>query len=457
MTNYNIAPNNYLLDFESFSTSGIELSPNQIEQAVALSDRIINPERQWQTYLNSLALFGFETWLQERDNALNLNSDHCSVKQPSYANYIDGGFNLIVGEYKLCLLTNGVTIDDLISVDRALIDLPEYAAHFYILINVVEEQAEVKIDRFISYQEIIQGKQNANLTADTDWTYEIPLEWFNAQPDDLLLSLRCLDSSTITLPARVTVTDNIHNIQHQLEPLLPQLQSGSTALHQILTWSQGAIILSNPDLLDWLYELQTNQFSITDSLTALGDRLSRIMAEVTQTAINVKSWLSNELDEIAQSLSWTLLPTPEFAPSAMRDLAVINRQSPAEEFAAIMTQLRTSGEDIPETARGACQDFTLASHGLRMYAVTWMVIVSEDVLEWSLLLILGAQPANYIPQGLKLELKEEDTVLDQKTITENTYDSYIYTQVIGELDEQFTVSVSLPDDTEFTFPKFVFN
>ncbi|MEM8718265.1 MAG: DUF1822 family protein [Cyanobacteria bacterium P01_G01_bin.39] len=454
MTNYNIALDESLLDFESFLTTGIELSSEQIDQAVALSDCIINPERQWQTYLNSLALFGFETWLQERDPNLNINSDSCSVKQPSYANYIDGVFNLTVGDYKLCLLTNGVTIDEAISVDRALIDLPEYAAHFYVLVNVIEEQAEVEIDSFISYPEITTGKQAANLSATDDWTYEIPVDWFNTQSDNLLLALRCLEPNSLTLPESVTVTDNI---QSQLEPLLPQLRSATTELHQILTWSQAVAILSNPDLLNWLYQLQTNQLSLRDSIAALGDRLSSTISAATQRLINVKSWLSDELDEIAQSLAWTLLPTPELAASAMRDLAVIDRQSPAQEFAAIMTQLRTSGEDIPEAARGAYQDFTLASHGLRMYAVTWMIVVSEDVLEWSLLLILGAQSDNYIPQGLKLELKEGGTVLDQKTITENTYDSYVYTQVIGELDEQFTVSVKLPDDTEFTFPKFVFN
>ncbi|MEO0835551.1 MAG: DUF1822 family protein [Cyanobacteria bacterium J06642_3] len=454
MTNYNIALDESLLDFESFLTTGIELSSEQIDQAVALSDCIINPERQWQTYLNSLALFGFETWLQERDPNLNINSDRCSVKQASYANYIDGMFNLTVGDYKLCLLTNGVSIDEVISVDRALIDLPEYAAHFYVLVNVIEEQAEVEIESFISYQEIITGKQAANLSATDDWTYEVPVDWFNTQPDNLLLALRCLEPNNLTLPESITVADNI---QSQLEALLPQLRSATTELHQILTWSQAVAILSNPDLLNWLYQLQTNQLSLRDSIAALGDRLSNTMNVATQRLINVKSWLSDELDEIAQSLAWTLLPTPELAASAMRGLAVIDRQSPAQEFAAIMTQLRTSGEDIPENARGAYQDFTLASHGLRMYAVTWMIVVSEDVLEWSLLLILGAQSDNYIPQGLKLELKEGSTVLDQKTITENTYDSYVYTQVIGELDEQFTVSVKLPDDTEFTFPKFVFN
>ena len=449
MTDDNI-DNNLLIDFESFSETGIELSSAQIERAEELSDRIINPERQWRTYLNSLALFGFETWIEGRDNSLTLNSGNCSVKQPSYASYIDGVFNLTVGEYKICLLTNGVAIDEFISIDRALIELSEYIAHFYVLVNVIEEQAEVEIDRFISYEEIIERKRTANLTADADWTYEIPLAWFNSQPDDLLLHLRCLQPSIITLPTAIRTAD----LQGQLESLLPQLRSDD-ALHKTLTWSQAATILSDRDLLDWLYELQTTKPSLVDSLAALRDRLSTSITEITRTAINVKTWLSEELDELAKELSWTLLPTP--AANGLRDLETISRESPVEEFAAIITQLKASGEDIPETARGAYQDFNLASHALRLFAVTWDVAEIEDVPEWSLLLVLGAQPDNYLPQGLKLEVKESDTVLDDKIVAENTDDSYVYTQVIGELNEQFIVSIILADGTAFTFPNFVFN
>ena len=453
MTNYKIEPNNPLFDFESYSAAGINLSSAQVDRARELSDRIIDPERQWQTYLNSLALFGFETWLEERDSHLQLNSDRCSVMQPSYANYIDGVFNLTVGEYKICLLTNGVVIDEFISVERPLIDLPEYVAHFYVLVNVVEEQAEVEIDRFISYEEAIERKQAANLIADTDWIYEIPLSWFNAQLDDLLLSLRCLEPSKINLPAQVTATDNI---QSQLEPLLSQLQSGD-ALHQILTWSQAAQIFSNARLLDWLYELQTSQSSSADSLIALRSLVSQSISEVTRSVINVKTWLANELDELAQNLAWTLLPPPEFAASGLRDLEIIDRHrlSTAEEFAAIITNLRNSGEDIPEDARGACQDFNLASHALRLFAVTWTLEESENIPEWSLLVVLGGVD-NYLPQGLKLEVRESETILDEKIVAEDTA-AYLYTQVIGELNEQFTVTITLANGDRVIFPTFVFS
>ena len=152
----------------------------------------------------------------------------------------------------------------------------------------------------------------------------------------------------------ITTTDNI---QSHLESLIPQLQSNNT-LSKTLTWEQGAAILQNPNLLSWLYELQTSQPSVSDALSSLRNRFSATISQAAQRAINVKAWLSNELDELAQNLAWTLLPAPAFAPSGLRDLQVVNRESPAEEVEAIVTQLRDSGEDIPEEiAREAAKTF----------------------------------------------------------------------------------------------------
>ncbi len=450
MTNYS-SDNNLLLDFDSFAPAGIALTSAQIERAIELSEPIDDPERQWQTYLNALALFGFETWLGERDSSLAIDSERCSVKHPHYASLIDGVFNLRVGEYKICLLTNGVTIDEIVTVDRAVIDLPAYAAHFYVLLDVVEEQQEVNLDSFIGYDELRRRKQATNLTADTDWTYDLPLTWFSSETDDLLLYLRCLEPSAIALPN--PSPSNI-DLQTRLESLLPQLQS-TESLQEVLTWEQAAPILSNPDLLTWLYQLKTSNTSTSDALAALRTSLASTVENITQAAINVKAWLSDELDRVARNLAWTLLPPPAIAPVGLRDLQAVNRESPAEEFAAIISQLRASGEDIPSNARGACQDFTLATSGLRLFAVTWEVAETE-VPEWSLLLVLGARLGSYLPQGLKLKVSEGETLLDEKVVPQDTDDSYVYTQVIGELNEQFTVEIILADGNSMTLPNFVF-
>ena len=453
MTNYFRDRDNLLLDFEASAVGAISIEPEAITRAVELSNRVIEPERQWQTYLNALALFGFESWLQERDSSIEINSDHCSVKHGSYASFVDGVFNLRVGEFKVCLLTNGVGVDEFVSLPRVVLDLPKYAAHFYIVVDVIEERSEVTIAHFIRHDELLQHQRTGDLTPKADWTYELPLSWFNNEPNELLLYLRCLAPNAIALPTATPEAD-LNTIQHQLSALIPQLQSDQ-ALHSILSWSQAAIIFNHTNLLNWLYQIRTGNTSAA-SLAALQNQLSATVEAVSQRVINVRSWLANELDELAQSLAWTLLPAPAFATVEFRDLKVIERTNPVAEFEQIIIQLRDRGEEIPPQARGAYQDFTLGDHSLRMFMATWEIAETENVPEWSLLIVLGAQPDHYLPQGLFLEVKESETVLDEKIIEEDTDDSYTYTRVIGELDEKFTVSVRLVDDTSITFPDFAF-
>ena len=456
MTNYDRDSNNILIDFEPLAIDAISIESEQVERAVELSKQV-HLEKQWQTYLNALALFGFESWLQERIPELLIDKANCSIMHPQYANVIDGVFNLEVGQFKVCLLTNGVMLDEFITIPRAVVDLPEYITHFYIVVNVDEEQQEATINSFLSYDKLQEYKQENNLTADSDWTYELPLTWFAPETDNLLLYLRCLEANVITLPTmptdRVVALDNI---ARELEAKIPQLRSTETALHQILTWEQAIPLLTNPNLLHWLYNLQTAKPSVADALATWRNQLSVALEGFTQTAINVKTWLSDELDRLSQSLAWTLLPAPAFAPTAFRDLQVINRESPTEEFAAIITQLRNSEEEIPVDARGAYHNFNLANYALRLFAVTWELEERENIPEWNLLIVLGAQLNSYLPQGLKLELKQGNTVLDEKIVESDTDDTYLYTRVIGELNERFTVSIVLANGERVTLPDFVF-
>jgi hypothetical protein len=88
-------------------TEAIDLSPESIDQALELSAQIPNEQRQWQTYLNVLALCGFEQWLESRASDLIINRAQCSVLQPPVANAIASVCNLNVNEFKLCLIASG--------------------------------------------------------------------------------------------------------------------------------------------------------------------------------------------------------------------------------------------------------------------------------------------------------------------------------------------------------------
>lgn len=442
-------PNQINLDFESSPIESISIQPEAIVQAVELSHQIVNQDKQWQTYLHALAFFAFESWLNLRVPEITINSDQCSIRQPKYSNVIDGVFNLQIGQFKLCLIATGSMDDDVITIPRAVVDLPEYIAHFYVLVNVQEEQEEANVKAFISYDQLKEYQQSVNLQPESDWTYELPWDWFNPEPDNLLLYLRCLEATAIALPVLSTNrVINRNKIQAQLQSLIPQLQSGETPLWQLLDWETATSLLTDDELLDWLYQIQTGRISITQQLAETGRKL-------TQQVINVGSWLQNELDQLAQSLAWNLLPAPAFAISSLRFLPATNPESPEVEMEMIIAQLRNSGMDIPVTARGAYQDFNLGTNLLRLYAVTWTIAEPENLPEWTLLVVLGTQADYPLPINLRLQLQEDNSLLDEQ-IVQNSPANYLYSRVIGTYDEQFTITIILENGENLILPPFTF-
>ena len=134
---------NYFADaafeFEAPPPETILLEESHIERARQLTRKIPNESRRWQSYLNALALFAFEEWLLERAPELTIESDNCTIFQAQYANAIEAVCNLKIGEFKLCLVAMGSLTDRTIAFPRAAIDLPEFSAHFYVVVEVIEE------------------------------------------------------------------------------------------------------------------------------------------------------------------------------------------------------------------------------------------------------------------------------------------------------------------------------
>ncbi|MBD2607050.1 DUF1822 family protein [Scytonema hofmannii FACHB-248] len=440
MTNLSINPQPTWFDFERLPTSAITLSPDQINQAIELSNQIINTNRQWQVYLNSLALFALEEWLESRDTSLTINREKCTLFQPAVANAIYSVSNLQVGEFKLCLIATGSLTDEEVTLSRAVVDIAEYVAHFYILVEVLEEQECAVIQGFLSYQQLTERLANSNLVAEEDWTYQLPLTWFEDNSDRLLLYLRCLEPQAIPLPAVPPRAYNLSGMQNELTALLPQLHSPERELWQVLNWEQGTAILTSPELLNWVYNLQIQQLSIP--------HLSDLFKLLTQPALNVGRWLWDELDNLAQELSWVLLPG--FAP-------IGEMRSPTEEFAAIITQLQQTDSEIPLEARAAFKDLLLAGIQLRLYAVTWHLVSESNRSEWTLLLILGAPNSNSLPHNVKLRVSDQTGILVERGLEPENGDVYIFTRVIGNWDEKFLVSVRLMDGVEVTLPPFAFD
>lgn len=138
----------------------IDLSPEDFHQAIQLSDPITSEQSQWQTYLHGLALVGFVTWLRERMPDLSVQPERSSLWQPPLATAIAAVCNLQAGPFSLCLLATSQVWADQITVPRAVLDLPEFAAHFYVVIEVQEEQEQLVIHGIARYDELDAYRQS---------------------------------------------------------------------------------------------------------------------------------------------------------------------------------------------------------------------------------------------------------------------------------------------------------
>lgn len=355
------------IDFDVSHLESIALTNQQIQKASDEAMSITKSEQQWQIYLNNLALFGFTEWLNQRDSELNLKQDE--VKHIGNA-----VCQLKIGDFNICLLTQGVLDDEVITLPEKAIagigfpttpQISSNVAHFYILVTVDEEQQEIYLNGLMRYDQLQSYQESKQLILQSDQTYDIPLSYFDSDINHLLLYLRNLEPSAIQLP------------------------------------------------------------------TSIINRLK-------ERVINVSKWLQGELDEVSEGLAWLLLPHPQVATESFRRMP---------ELTALIDHLETEGVSIPTSniAIRYLPEFKIEQLKLCLYALTWL-LEDEDSDEWSLLLIVGTSNHQYLPLGFKLEVRDANQILSEQVISNSNIQDYLYTQVIGESNDQLSVSISVNNE-----------
>ncbi|AFY57569.1 Protein of unknown function (DUF1822) [Rivularia sp. PCC 7116] len=413
-----------LFDLQSLNETRIELLTEHLRKAARLSQSISNVQQRWQVYINALAVLGFEQWLFERAPDLQIESEQSSIWQPKYANLLPAGCNIWIDKFKLCIITGSNLIDEH-SIPFAIFDIPDFAAHLYVLMQVVESKQQVAISGFLSYEQYCQYRQAAKLQIEQDWTYTIPQTCFNQDANDLLLNLRCLAADAIQLPLSTNIApETVRILKQKLLKLKSQLKHKYP--WQLLTVEEGITLLSSPELIDWVYENSA--------------------PSPIQPLINVANWLGNQVDAMTTELGWILMPSLRL--SEMRSL---------ENFDQVRTGLEQQGVQIPVTARGAYQDLECnEDSSLRLYAITWLLdSTTRDKPEWILLVVLGSQPQSSMPKTLKLELRDETQLLFEQNL-KDTSQGILYAQVVGNYGERFWINITINEEIVVEIPPFAF-
>ncbi|NJM22624.1 MAG: DUF1822 family protein [Richelia sp. RM2_1_2] len=177
-----------------------------------------NASTSWQTYINTLALLGLEVWLQDK----LITRDISTIKT---------GDNIKVDQFKFCAIATEHLLDEIVNIPSLVIENPEYTAHFYVLLEVLEEEEEVVIKGFLPHNQLVEVKNNLELPINNG-CYQLPLSVFDIEPNHLLFYLYYLQASEI---APLVVHSQVNQVSENLSKIV---NATTTKLSQ---WLQGII------------------------------------------------------------------------------------------------------------------------------------------------------------------------------------------------------------------------
>ncbi|NER48908.1 MAG: DUF1822 family protein [Symploca sp. SIO1A3] len=369
-----------MLDLEVLQGEIIPLESEYYTQAIEISDRVVEPERQWQAYLNILALRSFTEWLAARAGDIRVNTAVCSAVHPELAQMPDLVYQLRVGEFQVCLIARESLIDNLVRIPKEAIEFTEFAAHFYVIMEVLEEQQQASIRGFLRYDQLPKVQELTRLTAaPKSGIYELPLNLFDTNPHHLLLGLSLAEPAALRIRSQQTTNNKRQTTNNQQQ-------------------------------------------------------------------INVAVWLREEIDQVARSLGWGM-------PGNLTPAVATGWRS-TDNFTGAIANLINQGVNIPPEARGSCQRISVDEIPLQLFAAVWRLMAEEAQEEWSLLLILGTDSGGFLPQGIKLQVADQTQIISERLL--GTQDFYLASRVVGDLDEQFLVTITL-NGKELKLPPFVFS
>ncbi len=218
-------------DFRILLPETIWLESEHFDQARSISKRLSSNEvRQWETYLSALALLGFESWLQKQIPDQTIQRD---VNQTE-------AFYLQVGEFKLCLLATEQILDEVVNIPKTILEQPRLAAHFYVVLEVLEEQEQAIARGFLRHDELMSYYHQADQSVPESEIYSLPLSALDAEINHLVVYARYSTPSAILQPEVSAAPDKVtSNLTTDLTTdLMADLTVVRTRLGQ---WLQGTL------------------------------------------------------------------------------------------------------------------------------------------------------------------------------------------------------------------------
>lgn len=441
--------NLHLQELSAVFTDQIWLTiPHREIMLVAEQSRAYSNESARHTaLLNQWCLTGFIDWARE-----NLELDEVPTVWPSEAELpsiweLVNGTVVALGNKRLVLLPSDALDTEELTVPQEWVDCPEWRADYYLAVQVNAEAGWMQIWGYTSHR-----------TLKTKGTYD-PIYHTYALERDLLVS--DIDILWVACSLALNETVEIESIPalsaaevnrfceqlSQPTPYSPRLDVG------FQVW---AALIANDAWRQRLYQTRLDRSGAVPTVRDSAVISTNILQPLQQSVVNAALWLQGEVDQVAQELSWVLLPRFAVNVGGMRGDALRGNLRSAQELETILARIQRTDAEIPESAGSAYQDLQVGATQLRLYAVTWSIISADKIPEWFLLLILSGQSNRPLSAGTRLQISDETKVLTDSQLASGSLDHYIYDGVSGTWSETFRATITLTDGTSLTLPEFGF-
>ena len=178
------------------------LEPAHYNQAKAVGTSTALPKednardelKHWKSYISALVCPAFKGWIEDKlPNArIQAVSNECT----------DAGY-LNVDGFRLCVLTLEHVLDEVVRLPKDIVEKPELVAHYYVVVEVLEDQQEAVIRGCARHDElIIQLKKVVSPLSALPFPdeYLLPLSFLDTEINHLLGYIQHLHPSEILLP-----------------------------------------------------------------------------------------------------------------------------------------------------------------------------------------------------------------------------------------------------------------
>lgn len=316
----------------------VELEPEHFQKAteICLNHKVNDEKLCWNTRINALALIGFEQWLKERNPDVQVNKNQCSIIQSQCVTGMNAVCNLKVNDLTVCLISTDDLTEEFIEVKKATFELSEFAAHFYVLVEVLEEQGQVMIHGFMRYDQLNDDTKSVNFQTSPYEYYQLPISLFKSKLNKLLLDFDFLVPSAIPVPGLLPVNSGI--------PYLEEiLVKASQSIVNLSLWLHGAFDTGWEKVEEFLEPPQTN-FAFEPRGVALKSNDSA--KNNAAPAIQGRKLLGTEIEKSDEPIALlvSLLPTEssEINISVSVRPTIINTRLPEELELMVLDETGTT-------------------------------------------------------------------------------------------------------------------